>query len=101
MTIFYALYKYFLFFSLGYGHLPATEASGIVTDKNTGQPLSQVYVYSIKGEEETLSNEKGVFKIISWEALPVTVSFEKKGYRPFRLPLQKEQKNIKVILEAY
>ena len=101
MTILYSLYKYLLFFTLAPGGTEATEASGVVIDKATGQPLTNVYVYSIKGEEETLSSDKGTFKIVSWEALPVVLSFEKKGYKTVRLPLRKEQKNIKVLLETY
>ena len=98
MATLFTFYKFLLYFSL----LPAaTEVSGIILDKFNNEPLANVYIYAVKGEEETLSNDKGGFKLLSWEALPLTVVFEKKGYKPVRVPVKKEQKNFKVILEAY
>ena len=101
MTAVVALYKFLVYFSLIFPVSTATEVSGIVLDKNNHQPVPNVYIYTIKGEEETLSRENGSFKLLSWEKLPVTVSFEKKGYKPARITINKDQKNKQIVLESY
>ena len=99
MSTFFSLYKFVLYFSVLFNAGKATEASGVVSDGKNKEPLSNVYVYTLKGEEETLSSEKGSFRLLSWQALPVTIVFEKNGYKPKRVSLKADQKNILVMLE--
>lgn len=101
MTILFSFYKFLLYCSFITANGVSTEFSGVVLDKNSNEPISNVYVYTIKGEEEALSSEKGVFKLLSWQATPVTVYFDKKGYKLKRIQLGKEQKNARILLEAY
>lgn len=101
MAALFSLYKFLLYFSLIGTAGDATEFSGVVVDKSSNEPLSNVYIYVIKGEEETLSGEKGNFKLLSWQKLPAGIFFEKKGYKMTKTFIKKDQKNIKVLLEAY
>lgn len=53
--------------------LPSYSLQGTVLHKESGKPLPDVYLYTVKGEEETLTNQKGEFKIVSWQKLPITI----------------------------
>ncbi|MBC7934962.1 MAG: carboxypeptidase-like regulatory domain-containing protein [Rhizobacter sp.] len=99
MSTFFSLYKFALYFAMLFNAGAATEASGLITDGKSKEPLSNVYVYTVKAEEETLSNDKGNFKLLSWQALPVTIVFEKNGYKSKRISLKQDEKNIRVLLE--
>lgn len=46
---------------------------GLVTNKQTGKPLADVYLYTVKGEEEAITNKKGEFGFVTWKKLPVTI----------------------------
>lgn len=35
--------------------------------------MEDVYLYTAKGEEEAITNQKGEFKFITWKNLPVTI----------------------------
>ena len=59
---------------------------GIVANKETGRPLSDIYVYTVKGEEEGITNKNGEFKFATWQKLPVT------------LYIHKEDENIRVLI---
>jgi hypothetical protein len=54
---------------------PAQQATleGVVTYKATGKPASNVYLYTIKGEEEALTNERGEFRFRTGQKLPLTL----------------------------
>ena len=59
---------------------------GVVANKVTGKPLPDIYLYTVKGEEEAITNQKGEFKFISWQKLPLT------------LYIHKENENIRVLV---
>ena len=59
---------------------------GVVANKETGRPISDIYVYTIKGEEEGITNKNGEFKFVTWQKLPVT------------LYIHKEDENIRVLI---
>ena len=46
---------------------------GLVTNKQTGSPLSNVYLYTVKGEEEAITDQRGEFRFVTWKKLPVTI----------------------------
>jgi hypothetical protein len=50
---------------------------GIVTSKENGKALGDVYLYTVKGEEEAITNKKGEFKLVTWKKLPVTIHIHK------------------------
>lgn len=46
---------------------------GIVSDKTTGKPLQNIYLYTVKGVEEAMTDQRGEFKIVTWQKLPVAI----------------------------
>jgi len=59
---------------------------GSVASKETGKPLANIYLYTVKGEEEAITNQKGEFSLVSWQKLPVT------------LYIHKEDENVRVLI---
>ena len=55
---------------------------GKVISESTGQPVTQAHVFILDGEEEALTNNKGEFKIKTWQPAPFKLTVEKHdGYR--------------------
>lgn len=54
---------------------------GRIVHKTSGKSIENVYVYIVSGEEEALSGKDGVFKIATWQDLPVTLVIEHPGYK--------------------
>jgi hypothetical protein len=61
---------------------------GAITNSTTGKQIENAYVYIVSGEEEALTNAKGVFTISTWQQLPVTLIVEHPTFK---------QKKIRVI----
>ena len=101
MTALFSFYKWWLSIALLTTANDASEFSGVIVGKHNSEPLANVYVYTVKGEEETLSNSSGNFRLLTWGKLPVTIYFETKGFARTKLTFTKEQKNKRVVLEAY
>ncbi|MCU7552682.1 carboxypeptidase-like regulatory domain-containing protein [Chitinophagaceae bacterium LB-8] len=53
--------------------------NGIVVDKVSGKPLPDIYLYTVKGEEEAITNQRGEFKLITWKKLPVVLHVRNVG----------------------
>lgn len=87
--------------ALSFSNSEAIEVSGTVVNSITNEPVANVYIHAVKGEEESLSNDKGTFKLLSWKTPPVNIVFEKEGYRSQKLSVKNDRKNIKVVLEPY
>ncbi|MGC4100359.1 carboxypeptidase-like regulatory domain-containing protein [Ferruginibacter sp.] len=79
--------------------LPAVELQGVIQDAATGLPVSNVYIYSVKGEEEAVTDKKGAFKIISWQSLPVSLTLSHKEYEEKKLQVSDAAKTILVKLK--
>jgi hypothetical protein len=73
------------------------DLQGTVIFKESGKPFAQAYVYTVEGEEETLTNDKGEFKFTSWQKLPVTLHVDYPG-RNFRLVVNDPTKKIRIEL---
>ena len=54
--------------------------AGVVKDKQTGEPVRHVHVFTVKGEEEAVSNDKGEFNFTTWQQSP-SLTTEKGGYQ--------------------
>jgi acyl-coenzyme A synthetase/AMP-(fatty) acid ligase len=50
---------------------------GKVVAESTGQPVNGVHVFIVDGEEEALTNNKGEFRIRSWQKSPFRITAEK------------------------
>lgn len=55
--------------------------TGAVKNSTTDKYIENVYIYITSGEEEALSNNKGVFTISTWQPLPVTLVIEHPVYK--------------------
>jgi hypothetical protein len=83
----------------GYKPVKPLHLKGIVVDAGTGLPVDKAYLYIVKGEEETLSNNKGEFTLTSWQQVPLQVTvihrdFKRKEIKvlsaqPLKLALEK------------
>ncbi|MET0636743.1 MAG: carboxypeptidase-like regulatory domain-containing protein [Chitinophagaceae bacterium] len=67
---------------------------GRVLFQQTHEPVSQVYLYIIEGEEEFLTDPSGYFKIKTWQKPPIRLHVKYKENPKFHLtiadPLQKQ-----------
>jgi CarboxypepD_reg-like domain len=71
-----------LFLFTGYTQVQQTESviiEGKVVDGTTGKPVTNVHVYIIDGEEETMTNSQGEFRIRSWQKTPLRLTVAKYG----------------------
>lgn len=61
---------------------------GTITNSSTGKTVEKAYVYIISGEEEALTDRKGVFSIATWQELPLTVIVEHPAYKKKKLVIK-------------
>lgn len=54
--------------------------NGVIKDKATGAPIQYVHVFTVKGEEESITNEKGEFRFETWQQ-SAELTTEKEGYQ--------------------
>jgi hypothetical protein len=50
---------------------------GKVVAESTGQPVTNAHVFVLDGEEEALTNNKGEFRIKTWQSAPFKLTVEK------------------------
>ena len=58
---------------------------GTITNSSTGKTVDKAYIYIISGEEEALTDRKGVFSIATWQDLPVTLIIEHPVFKKKKL----------------
>lgn len=75
-----ALPAFILHTSEIYPDRPHTIA-GTVKNSATDKTIENVYIYITSGEEEALSNNKGIFTISTWQDLPVILVIEHPIYK--------------------
>ena len=73
---------------------------GVVTDQQSNQPLKGAHVYVIDGEEESLTNSKGEFRIETWQKLPVKLTIAAKGYQTTQVTVSNAGKRQVIRLKA-
>ncbi|HEX2628280.1 MAG TPA: carboxypeptidase-like regulatory domain-containing protein, partial [Chitinophagaceae bacterium] len=49
---------------------------GQVVAESNSKPVSRAYVYIIEGEEEALTDDKGHFRIKTWQKFPVQLTIK-------------------------
>ena len=72
------------------------EISGIIVNAATRQPVEKVYLYTIKGEEEAVSDASGHFRFISWQERPLKIYISHSGYRQKLVLVQNDLKNLRI-----
>jgi hypothetical protein len=76
------------------------KVTGVVKDEATGSPVSKAHVYSVKGEDEAFSNEKGEFVLSTWQKLPVTFTVEHPSYKIQTAIVSDAQKQTVIYLKT-
>ena len=71
---------------------------GIVVDASSRQPVAGVYVYTVEGEEEGITNKNGEFKFATWKKLPVTVTAQHQGYRKKSVKVSNASQYIEIAI---
>lgn len=71
---------------------------GVVVHKETGEPIAAVYLYTIKGEEEAVTNKNGEFQLISWQKLPLTLHVQDKEEKQTRIVVSNTAQSISIKL---
>ena len=71
---------------------------GIVASKENGKALSDIYLYTVKGEEEAITNQKGEFRFVTWKQLPVTIHVHSKDADEIRVIVTNPSELIKIKL---
>lgn len=71
---------------------------GSVISKENGKPLGDIYLYTIKGEEEAVTNQKGEFKFVTWKSLPLTIYIHYKEAEEIRMVVTNPVELIKIKL---
>jgi len=51
----------------------------VVSEAQT--PVADAFVYTVPGEEETLTDKTGRFKLTTWQSLPLTVTVEHRDFK--------------------
>jgi hypothetical protein len=70
----------------------------IVTSKENGKALSNIYLCTIKGEEEAITNQKGEFRFATCKKLPITVHVHYKEAEEVRVVITTPSQFIKIKL---
>lgn len=69
-----------LFLLANYPHSLQTKDAqtieGQVVAESNSKPVARVHVYIIEGEEEALTDEKGYFRIKTWQKFPVQLTIK-------------------------
>jgi len=65
--------------------LQQKEIGGTVVSEIDGKPVAKALVYVVEGEEEALTNEKGGFRLNTFQKLPLQLSVEKPGFRKVKI----------------
>lgn len=79
--------------------VPTVIEGVVVADAKPATPVSRVHVFVIDGEEETLTNEKGEFKITTWQSAPITLTIEHSQYETQRIKISTTTKRQQVVLK--
>lgn len=71
---------------------------GIVQDAATREPLPNMHVYIIKGEEEAITDSRGNFSIRSWQSFPLRIQATGKGYVLKEIQVVNDRQQIAILL---
>ena len=64
-----------------YIRLSRIVVEGTVLTDSTLIPVADAFVYTVSGEEETLTDKSGRFKLTTWQSLPVAVTIEHRDFK--------------------
>ncbi len=81
-----------------YAHTSTQQIKGIVISADTRQPVSNAYLYIVKGEEEALTNAKGEFIITTSEKIPVLTVIHK-DFKELKVKMNTGSQSLKILLQ--
>ncbi|PWT99898.1 MAG: hypothetical protein C5B52_09860 [Bacteroidetes bacterium] len=58
---------------------------GSVVAEGTLKPVPNAFVYTVAGEEETLTDKNGNFKFTSWQSIPFNITVEHQDFKTVKL----------------
>jgi hypothetical protein len=53
---------------------------GTVTVEGSLKPVADAFVYTVSGEEETLTDKNGNFKFTTWQPMPIAITVEHRDF---------------------
>lgn len=86
-------------FSLLKLEVPTVIEGVVVADAKPATPISRAHVFVIDGEEETLTNDRGEFKITTWQSAPIILTVEHSQYETQRIKISTTTKRQQVVLK--
>jgi len=60
---------------------PAVVVRGTIVSEDTDAPVANAHVYIVQGEEESLSNSRGEFRIESWQKAPYRLTIDQPDHQ--------------------
>ena len=82
-------------------HTPrsSVKIEGVVVSDDNKRPVSQAYLFVVKGEEETISGSNGKFTLTTWQSFPVSLTVEHPSYRKIKLSIKEPGEKQVIRLE--
>jgi hypothetical protein len=80
-------------------HNSTQQIKGIVISADTKEPVTNAYLYIIKGEEEALTNAKGEFTITTSEKTPLMLTVIHKDFKELKVKMNAGSQPLKIILQ--
>lgn len=71
---------------------------GTVLNASNGEAIEKAFCYIIKGNEEIITNNKGEFRIKTWQEFPLTITIEHSEYETETVKINSAQSNIRIHL---
>jgi hypothetical protein len=71
---------------------------GVVVDKQTNEPLPDVYVYTVKGEEEAITNENGKFNFSTWQDSDLVLYIKRLNFQEVKVKIADSKKTVVIRL---
>jgi hypothetical protein len=58
---------------------------GTVLTEGTMKPVPDAFVYTVSGEEETLTDKNGNFKFTTWQSMPIALTVEHRDFETVKI----------------
>lgn len=98
MKLLYLFSLLLLDFHAGNNTETSVTIQGVVTGKDN-RPVSQAYLFVVKGEEETISGSNGKFAITTWQKFPVSLTVEHPDFKKVKIEISRPDTKQVIKLE--
>jgi len=58
---------------------------GTVLTEGSLKPVQDAFVYTVSGEEETLTDKNGNFTFTTWQAMPIAITVEHRDFETTKI----------------